>query len=315
MQSRRAGWAVVTLDSDGELCQINYGAVPLSASTHQTARDAEDMVLAVVLGQVDGTGHHCACYGPKTGIRISKGYSSSHMWINQDLAVHLRLHKVKAHQRFNVHMTSEQRRDAKGNATADTYAKKGALEHVRGGQYQFDRYNEMLDTHTKALLHAVEVDYRMWKDNVTDHVPVRRAGYGKQDECDSSSRGRKRGVGSKIAKWEPPGWLLLLSNRALVYTAPVDLTERMEIVPECVPVLTHVLKNYDVWHLGEWHGSLTACDRCGAYATSTPRLLGKLCEGDPTISGRNGLRQQLKRIRAGHHPRGGALLVSLAVDG
>eukprot|EP00971_Amphidinium_carterae_P179598 3561939-Amphidinium_carterae.1 len=89
----------------------------------------------------------------------------------------------------------------------------------------------------------------------------------------------------------------------------------MEIVPECVPVLTHALKNYDVWLHGVWHGSLTACERCGAYATSTPHLLGKLCEGDPTTSGRNGLRQQLKRIRAGHHPRGGALSITAAVGG
>eukprot|EP00971_Amphidinium_carterae_P056659 1119998-Amphidinium_carterae.1 len=138
LQSRRAGWAVVSLDSDDEVCQINYGAVPLSASTLQTARDAEDMAFAVVLGQVDGTrvqDVHVDCQGTiaratgrRHGYALAKD-TRAHMWINQDLAVHLSVHKVKAHQRFSVHMTNEQRRDAKGNAIADAYAKKGALEH------------------------------------------------------------------------------------------------------------------------------------------------------------------------------------------
>eukprot|EP00971_Amphidinium_carterae_P129926 2573829-Amphidinium_carterae.1 len=263
-QSRRAGWAVVTLDDEGELYQVNYGAVPPVLAHTRLLEMRRIWLLRLYLGRLTAPGYRMC---------MSTAKAPSGVRQPEDLAAHLRVHKVKAHQRVCARMTAEQRRDAKGNEMADAYAKKGALEHVRGGQYQFDRYNEMLENHTKALLFAVELDYRMWKEGCTDHVALRKADRVLQDEFSSDARGRKRGAGSKVVKWEPLGWLLLLSTRAIDVKAPVDLSERLEIVPECVPVLTHTLRNYDVWLHGDRNGSLAACDRCGAYATSTPRLL------------------------------------------
>eukprot|EP00971_Amphidinium_carterae_P054423 1072101-Amphidinium_carterae.1 len=286
-QSRRAGWAVVSIDPSGLSCQINYGAVPLTSSTLQTSRDAEDMAFAVVLGQADSSGTqdvHVDCQGTiaransrLTGHFLAKDVRS-HMWVNHSQRAHLRIHNVKAHQKITDRMTEEQRRDVNGNALADFYAKKGAMEHIRGGQYQIDCYQNMLGLHTKAMLFAADMQYRMWKDDVTDHRPI-KGELTTSPTCAGSprtARGRRRGGRKEITKWDPPEWLVALSRLAVdCRKTGVDLSERLDIVPECVPVLTHVLQNFDVWLHGVIHGSLTACVRCGAYATSTPRLLGK----------------------------------------
>eukprot|EP00971_Amphidinium_carterae_P094136 1863213-Amphidinium_carterae.1 len=61
----------------------------------------------------------------------------------------------------------------------------------------------MLEHHTRAMMFAVEFGYRMWKDNVADHVAIRKAAKDFEADGGSDSRGRKRG-GSKIVKWDPP---------------------------------------------------------------------------------------------------------------
>eukprot|EP00971_Amphidinium_carterae_P111705 2212309-Amphidinium_carterae.1 len=156
----------------------------------------------------------------------------------------------------------------------------------------------------------------MWHDDVHDHPPLKAVvGPARIDDDGSCSharpstrrRARRKGI---IHKWDPPAWLCALSQRVLHESlAPLvpDQEALLECVHDCVPSLAHDVCAYDVFLHDVLHGSIMACVRCGAYATSAPRLLGKKCEGDPAVSGRKGFEQQLRRLRSGRHPRGGLL--------
>eukprot|EP00971_Amphidinium_carterae_P051986 1023302-Amphidinium_carterae.1 len=215
-------------------------------------------------------------------------------------------------------MAHNERLDTIGNALADEYAKKGAIEHVRGGEYRIAQYHSLLRLHTQALTWALELQYRMWKDDVHDHpspkLPLASRGdTGVPGGRTRPSVRRRSRRSSKIHKWDPPAWLIALSERAVNdRLAPVERDQEalLECVHDCVPSLAHDVHAFDVFLHGNEHGSIMACVRCGAYATSAPRLLGRRCEGDPAGSGRKGLEQQLRRIRCGRHPRGGLLTVS-----
>eukprot|EP00971_Amphidinium_carterae_P083686 1656628-Amphidinium_carterae.1 len=219
-----------------------------------------------------------------------------------------------------VSQTSEEERiDTIGNALADEYAKKGALEHVRGGAFRIAQYHELLRLHTLALAWAVEFQFGMWRDGVQDHPPLKaEAGRCRKGDLHDGSRApsplrrraRKRVL---VSKWDPPTWLIALSTRALHGNQePLvpDQEARLDVEQGCALSLAHDVCAFDVFLHGVLHGSILACVRCGAYATSAPRLLGKVCEGDPVVSGRKGLEQQLRRLRSGRHPRGGLLTVS-----
>eukprot|EP00971_Amphidinium_carterae_P337700 6474639-Amphidinium_carterae.1 len=324
-QCRRAGWAVVSI-INGSMRSVNYGAVPLMASVHQTSRDAEDMAFAVLLGNLDPEGHHIVGVDCKGTIgRARRGLLPkhilakdvrSHLWVNVNMGSQLEVRKVKAHCALSPHMTQDERLDTIGNALADEFAKKGALEHVRGGTFRIAQYHALLRLHTLSVTWAADLQYRMWKDEVCDHPPLpatrarglcRNAG---SPPCSSQRKARKKG---NICKWDPPAWLVALSQRALHEQGDPDRPDQealLECVHDCVPSLAHDVHAYDVFLHGVLHGSILACVRCGAYATSAPRLLGKRCEGDPAASGRKGLEQQLRRIRSGRIPRGGQLTVS-----
>eukprot|EP00971_Amphidinium_carterae_P226931 4501107-Amphidinium_carterae.1 len=106
-----------------------------------------------------------------------------------------------------------ERLDIIGNDLADFYAKKGAMEHIRGGQFQLNRYHGFLDLHTKALVFATDLQTKMWKLGVTDHPPFggSEARDQSQMECGPLSvphRRRRPPLGSPVVKWSPPDWLL-----------------------------------------------------------------------------------------------------------
>eukprot|EP00971_Amphidinium_carterae_P301805 5996058-Amphidinium_carterae.3 len=145
LQSRRAGWAVVSLNPDGTLCKAQYGAVPLMASVMQTSRDAEDMAFAVVLADHGENERHRVgvdCQGTITRARarpprhvLAKDVRS-HLWINVGFVELLDVHKVKAHRHVHDRMNFEEKMDTVGNSLADHYAKLGTWERVRGGAFR-----------------------------------------------------------------------------------------------------------------------------------------------------------------------------------
>eukprot|EP00971_Amphidinium_carterae_P178382 3538869-Amphidinium_carterae.1 len=50
-ETKRAGWAAVSMNEDGSTRQVRYASVPPQASHTQSSR--EDMALAMVLGEAD----------------------------------------------------------------------------------------------------------------------------------------------------------------------------------------------------------------------------------------------------------------------
>eukprot|EP00971_Amphidinium_carterae_P138237 2739073-Amphidinium_carterae.1 len=65
-------------------------------------------------------------------------------------------------------MSLEQRLNVQGNAgnaLADLLAKRGTLEHIRGGNIRVNSYHDMLRLHTGS---------GAMKDKVSDHPPLKR---------------------------------------------------------------------------------------------------------------------------------------------
>eukprot|EP00971_Amphidinium_carterae_P321957 6399973-Amphidinium_carterae.1 len=106
------------------------------------------------------------------------------MWVNVELGRRLDVRKVKAHRAENAGMSHEERLDTIGNSLADEYAKKGALEHVRGGSFRIAQYHALLRLHTLAATWAAELQHRMWHDDVQDHPPLKAPGAFRRSDDD-----------------------------------------------------------------------------------------------------------------------------------
>ena len=134
---RRAGWAIVQVDPDGNLVAAAYGAVPWDAAPAQVARDAEDyavFMLSKVAAlpftlYIDCAGTMGAARNPQVGTKPR--HLRSHLW--DDVWKHfkeLQVHKTKAHAtEADIVHGATTRWQMDGNTLADQYAKLGVEAH------------------------------------------------------------------------------------------------------------------------------------------------------------------------------------------
>ena len=137
---RRAGWAVVSVDRNGNLLSAAYGPVPLHEAPQQTAKQAEDyailMLSRLAMAPIK-VGIDCASTCDQ--VQLGPGHSRAmhpgcHWWDQvwaQFEAGDLEAFKTKAHcSEADVTKGKTTAWERRGNRHADVYAKKGAFKHA-----------------------------------------------------------------------------------------------------------------------------------------------------------------------------------------
>ena len=134
---RRAGWAIVQVDTEGKLVAAAFGAVPWDAAPAQVAKDAEDyavFMLTLVATQpfsihVDCAGTVGAARNPLAGTKPR--HLRAHLW--DEVWKHfneLHVNKTKAHAtEIDIEQGITTRWEMQGNTLADEYAKSGVEAH------------------------------------------------------------------------------------------------------------------------------------------------------------------------------------------
>jgi hypothetical protein len=139
-QLRRAGWAVVQVDSSGQLVSAAYGPVPSDEAPEQVARDGED--YAVFMCAVVATPPfrlHIDCAGTLACVQLGKAYAAgadnarAHLWTNfwaQFEGESVSATKTLAHaSATDVEQGRSTHWERAGNGHADRSAKLGAVDH------------------------------------------------------------------------------------------------------------------------------------------------------------------------------------------
>ena len=293
---RSAGWALVSTDQFGNVISAAYGPVPLGAGPGQTARDGEDYAIRMTALLVAPPFEvFTDCYGTVRCMTQPPFYSTgphnprAHLWgffhatfEAGDVTVHKTLGHATAEDVLQGKSTHWER---KGNAAADSLAKKGAAAHAFTDK-QVGEYQALCSIARQAAIfaaksHARGADY--WRGLADEDLA--RPGF--------------RHPGNDFAP-EPAADLDESQ-------ADFDLGGILSTLRRCPPCATslgplelatsngHALLAADV--LGE-ASSILFCSTCGAYYEKAIRSLASPCPGPQAP----GLASQRSRLTSGIHP-------------
>ena len=293
--SARAGWALVQVDTCGELVAAVWGPVPLDQAPKQSSPEAEDyalsrvvdflslpeMIMVDCLGTVQAANAHpLAVTGPR--------HPRAHMWIRYHSVSegYKGVRKTKGHATtMDVHNGVSTEWERKGNGHADFYAKEGADAHT-SSELTEQAVTAMRSIHTQGVRwvtrsHSGLQDARV----VTEEEKA-------MEELDKKERKRKRKEGFAVRQQE-----------AWQRTKKVRLAQRLgeeaeKGSAEASYFKGHRLRTAYMEERQQEDEAFLYCERCGAYAWKKTSQLHRTC----TPGRMRGLDSQLSRIRRNMHP-------------
>ncbi len=324
---RRAGWAAIQVDDQGELIKGVYGHVPAEASTEQTAGAGELYALRraaeLAAGDtvihtdyqtiIDGVkaGEAACCHHRKPSASAWRAY-----WRAAE-GGNCAVYKVKAHRTRAEAMGDDDPRaftQWKANRTADIHAKLGAkLHHGLGGRAAADAYEAEHDE-LAMLAKWIGISLSRW--------PRAAGGNGRRArearaKAAATRRARRRraaaSYGHRLALGRD-GWRCLTCGKG----AGTEGGTRRLASTACQGHIAARVGNqggegaqHILWAAesersqpGELGADLVWCARCGAYSATKVYRLAHACRGFPEKSART----RLRAINSGRHPTTGRRL-------
>ncbi len=317
---RRAGWAVVQIDSDGGLVKALFGHVPASISTEQTVsageiyamrratelRIGELTIKTDYQGILDGLQ---AGEAATTSARRPNAASWRAFWRAAD-GTAPRAQKVKAHrsrEEAAAEGSLEAITDWTGNKWADTYAKRGAALHTNAEGHKAAEAYEGNFKQLTAIATWIGIALSQWP-RMAGGRPAnkhwrREAGHRRRARRQVAARSQ----GHDLTHGRD-GWHCTVcgrSARTWTGTKRLALSECRGHTATRIRAQGPAPSAHLLWaaeaersQTGSLAPDVIWCGRCGAYSSAKVYNLARTCRGVPEKSART----RLAAFNIGIHP-------------
>ena len=290
----RAGWAIVQVNTQGEVLRAIYGCVP--NGMEQSSLTAEFMAFWAAFEN----GLQCSYAGDCQEVlrSYSKGFKhmiqgdSSHADLCKSVLLRcnqsrqdriLATRKVKAHRSLEQTLADGDPEELYwGNFHADAFARKGAELHPPSSG-DFTIFNKTCKAITEMALHMVDCVAELCADRLVKYGRLKRLPDGLRLRNKSSDAGLLHDF-----KWNGTHWNCM---KCFLRTN----------APSCLPAGRNQSKGFTFFEdlLGDPNGHslwstcgadgkpLVYCSRCWHYASAFPRCLRDPCSGEGMARGPN----------------------------
>jgi hypothetical protein len=319
--ARRAGWAAVLVDSDGQVIHGIYGPCPDAFPTSLRAElwavlEMLRMALPPLRIWVDNKGVVDGWHRGRTWC-CSSSRPAADLWKQvwdklDDIGVDgIEVRKCKGHAtEADVHAGRSTEFLRRGNDHADHFAGRGVdiAEHMSPSAAHKAAYRE---AHRWYRWLAVIAEH--WPHDVQP-VPAQKRSKPAKDRAAVSMAEWERHADSPHSVTDEDGRLrCVLCHRSVSLSAPLHL-QRAFVKSKCRGALTDVARagasvplaqRLGVGHVLFASGELIWCKRCGCYGQKRLRELRNVCKGEST----GGRVTTLQRLLRGEHPQSAERLV------